>query len=259
MGGPGPYLKLAVLQLGLVLCIRSPEELALLQQQRTSNSATSKVDQVNVLAGTSNVPGGFSHGNTLPIVARPWGFNHWAVQSEGSPYDSNSWWFQPQNQRFVGLRCTHQPSPWIGDYGHFLVFPAVDGSSADSLWYDPQGSTFRPYLLSTQLEDPGVSSGRMGFHMVPTMHGAAFKVSMAAKSGKLAFQLPTGSWQLAEGASYVSGGGVPDGDRQETLFVAVEKTKNTRWTLEGNLAHLTVSSGSTAFVRLATSFISASR
>ena len=150
MGGPGPYLKLAVLQLGLVLCIRhsarregcghcfgllferrnslraedsgtwsgpgrhvlqasrlhvclprgSPEELALLQQQRTStNSATSKVDQVNVLAGwmpgagwfrnvlgcpqlpsgTSNVPGGFSHGNTLPIVARRM---RWSEESE---------------------------------------------------------------------------------------------------------------------------------------------------------------------------------
>ena len=50
--------------------------------------------------------------------------------------------------------------------------------------------------------------GFQGFHMVPTMHGAAFKVSMAAKSGKLAFQLPTGSWQLAEGASYVSGASV---------------------------------------------------
>lgn len=35
------------------------------------------------------------------------------------------------------------------------------------------------------------------------------------------------------GLTLSRGGGVPDGDRQETLFVAVEKTKNTRWTLEG--------------------------
>ena len=42
------------------------------------------VDKVNVLAGTHNEPSTFSHGDTLPLVARPWGFNHWAVQTEGS-------------------------------------------------------------------------------------------------------------------------------------------------------------------------------
>jgi putative alpha-1,2-mannosidase len=35
------------------------------------------VDFVNILGGT-NSRYDMSHGGTLPIVARPWGFNHWA-------------------------------------------------------------------------------------------------------------------------------------------------------------------------------------
>ena len=33
--------------------------------------------------------------------------------------------FDPDEQQFYGLRCTHQPSPWMGDYG----CPAAPGES----------------------------------------------------------------------------------------------------------------------------------
>eukprot|EP00913_Durusdinium_trenchii_P018795 g17662.t1 len=76
------------------------------------------VDEVNLLARTDNLPGSFSLGNTLPLVARPWGFNHWSVQTEGiRSVEGSSWWFSPKSRNFVAMRCTHQASPWISDYG----------------------------------------------------------------------------------------------------------------------------------------------
>ena len=58
----------------------------------------------------------FSHGNTLPLTGQSFGMNYLSVQTT----DNNSWWFQPQDHTFFGLRLTHQPSPWIGDFQHFL-------------------------------------------------------------------------------------------------------------------------------------------
>jgi putative alpha-1,2-mannosidase len=67
---------------------------------------------VNILQGTdSNFY--FSHGNTLPIAAMPFGMAHWTLQSRsGTP-----WMFQPGDRRIQGFRCTHQLSPWLSDYG----------------------------------------------------------------------------------------------------------------------------------------------
>jgi len=61
----------------------------------------------------------FSRGNTLPIVALPFGMAHWALQSS----DQNSWFFQPHDERLQGIRCTHQLSPWLADYGYATFLP----------------------------------------------------------------------------------------------------------------------------------------
>lgn len=58
----------------------------------------------------------FSEGNTLPLIARPFAMTHWGPQTE----DGNRF-FKPSAHQIHGIRATHQPSPWIGDYGHFLV------------------------------------------------------------------------------------------------------------------------------------------
>ena len=53
----------------------------------------------------------FSHGNTLPLTGTPFAMNYLSVQTN----QDNSWWFNPDEYTFKGIRLTHQPSPWIVD------------------------------------------------------------------------------------------------------------------------------------------------
>jgi predicted alpha-1,2-mannosidase len=79
---------------------------------------SSLVNLANPLQGTDSTSL-FSRGNTLPIVALPFGMAHWALQSS----DANSWFFQQHDERLQGIRCTHQLSPWLADYGHATFLP----------------------------------------------------------------------------------------------------------------------------------------
>ena len=47
-----------------------------------------------------------------------------------------AWFFDPADPHFHGLRCTHQPSPWIGDWAWFVVTPLVDGDG--EAFYQPK-------------------------------------------------------------------------------------------------------------------------
>ncbi len=78
----------------------------------------SPLEYVNVLQGTASTPE-FSRGNTLPIAALPFGMAHWTLQSDGR----DEWFFQPGTRRIQGFRCTHQLSPWLGDYGQAVFLP----------------------------------------------------------------------------------------------------------------------------------------
>ena len=110
---------------------------------------------INILGGTDSRYD-ISHGSTLPLIALPWGFNTYAPQTDD---DSNyqGWWFHPSDRRFFGLRVTHQPSPWISDYGNFLIkgyIPAstTTDSGADKFTgYSPKTTTYSPYYYETTL------------------------------------------------------------------------------------------------------------
>jgi predicted alpha-1,2-mannosidase len=86
--------------------------------QNDAPSSAALVDLVNPLQGTDSTSL-FSRGNTLPIVAVPFGMAHWALQSS----DENPWFFQPRDERVQGIRCTHQLSPWLGDYAQATFLP----------------------------------------------------------------------------------------------------------------------------------------
>jgi predicted alpha-1,2-mannosidase len=107
-------------------------------------------DLVNPLQGTDSTAL-FSRGNTLPIVAVPFAMAHWALQSS----DRNAWFFQPRDQRLEGIRCTHQLSVWLGDYGHatFMPFsgdPSPEASARASS-YRPEELHVAPYSLKLRL------------------------------------------------------------------------------------------------------------
>lgn len=79
----------------------------------------------------------FSNGNTLPYTGVPYGQNYIAVESNK---DGGTWWFNPHHKNFSGFRITHQPSPWMGDFSHFVVLPF---SEKTNVIYNPYSSIFR--------------------------------------------------------------------------------------------------------------------
>ncbi len=76
---------------------------------------------VNPLMGTSSTYE-FSHGNTYPAVAVPWGMNFWSPQTGEN---GSGWMYMYTDSLIRGFRQTHQPSPWINDYGTFSIMPLL--------------------------------------------------------------------------------------------------------------------------------------
>ena len=132
------------------------------EETRGAEGGRSPVDLVNLLQGTQSTPR-FSHGNTLPIAATPFGMAHWTIQTDaGTP-----WFFQPWNRRTQGFRCTHQLSPWLYDYG-FATFMPVSGTvvaeaGARASSYIPEQATLAPHSLEVFL-----LRYRATVHLVPT-------------------------------------------------------------------------------------------
>jgi len=112
--------------------------------------ATRLADLANPLQGTDSTSL-FSRGNTLPIVALPFAMAHWALQSS----DEDAWFFQPRDERLQGIRCTHQLSPWLADYGFatFLPFngnPSPEAAERASS-YRAAKMEIKPYSLALRL------------------------------------------------------------------------------------------------------------
>lgn len=91
----------------------------------------------------------FSRGNTLPYTGVPFGMNYFVPQTSDQ---DGSWFFDPHLPIFQGIRLTHQPSPWIGDYSWLLLTPVTDQVGGDSLFhrqssYDIDKASFQPHYL----------------------------------------------------------------------------------------------------------------
>lgn len=132
------------------------------------SSADDLLRFVNILQGTDSHYG-FSTGNTLPLTAMPFGMNHWSPQTA-----EGSWFFSPRDRKLQGVRCTHQPSPWIGDYGAFTILPqigrAMYTAGSRSSAYRLDRSTLRPDRFAAEL-----IRYRTTFEMAPTERGAIFR------------------------------------------------------------------------------------
>ena len=109
------------------------------------------LEDVNLLQGTES-HFGFSTGNTLPLVARPFGMTHWAPQTNEA---RGGWYFHPGDRKLEGIRATHQPSPWIGDYGWLVVMPQTGvlrpGSRERACAYRPEDAHFAPHHFAADL------------------------------------------------------------------------------------------------------------
>ena len=99
-------------------------------------AAPAPVTLVNPLQGTDS-NSGYSHGNQYPAIALPFPMNTWAPYTKPV---SDSFFYQYYDTKIRGIRQTHQPSPWIGDYAAFALMP-VSGKLA--LKEDDRASAFR--------------------------------------------------------------------------------------------------------------------
>ena len=121
----------------------------------------------------------FSRGNTLPYTGVPFGMNYFVPQTSDQ---ESSWFFDPHLPIFQGIRLTHQPSPWIGDYSWLLMTPVVGEISSDSLFhrqssYAQDKASFQPHYLKIfslryQIET----------QLSPTCYGASVRIEQ--KQGK---------------------------------------------------------------------------
>lgn len=107
--------------------------------------AADEVDYVSTLVGTAS-KFELSTGNTYPAIAMPWGMNFWVPQT-GKMGDG--WTYVYWADKIRGFKQTHQPSPWINDYGQFSVMPvtgeAVFDEEKRASWFSHKAEVARPY------------------------------------------------------------------------------------------------------------------
>ena len=119
-----------------------------------------------------------STGNTYPAVALPWGMNFWTPQT-GKMGDGWAYTYGAHTLR--GLKQTHQPSPWINDYGQFSVMPVrgndkLDEESRQS-WFSHQSETAKPYYYSVYLADHDIKA-----EVAPTERAAIMRFTFPESS-----------------------------------------------------------------------------
>ena len=114
------------------------------------------VDYVSTLVGTQSKHA-LSTGNTYPAVAMPWGMNFWTPQT-GTMGDG--WAYTYDADKIRGFKQTHQPSPWINDYGQFSIMPVVGKPEFDeekrASWFSHKGEVALPHYYKIYLAEHDV-------------------------------------------------------------------------------------------------------
>ena len=129
-----------------------------LMAQAVKVNVQNAVDFVQPLMG-SDSDHGLSTGNTYPAIAMPWGMNFWVPQT-GKMGDG--WQYTYAAKKIRGLKQTHQPSPWINDYGQFSLMPTVGKPVFDeeqrASWFSHKAEKATPYYYSVYLADYDVTA-----------------------------------------------------------------------------------------------------
>lgn len=132
---------------------------------------------VNTLIGTQSKHS-LSTGNTYPAVALPWGMNFWTPQT-GKMGDG--WAYTYDADKIRGIKQTHQPSPWINDYGQFAIMPVTGTPVFDederASWFSHKAEEARPYYYKVYLADHDVVA-----EVTPTERAAAFRFTFPEDS-----------------------------------------------------------------------------
>ena len=249
---------------------------ALLLSLLTACSAPEKVDYVeyvNPLVGTMSTHA-LSTGNTYPAIALPWGMNFWTPQTGRT---GNGWTYVYTENKIRGFKETHQPSPWIGDYGQFAIMPVTGTPVFDqdgrASWFSHKSEVAKPYYYSVYLAEHDVTT-----EITPTERAAMFRftfpetdsafVVIDAVEGGSGIEIV--SDRRIVGYSTMNRGGVPDNFRN-SFVIEFDKPFTYKATFadgvlnEGSLAAeaqhagavigFATSKGETVHARVASSFI----
>lgn len=249
----------------------------------------SLADMVNPLMGTLSKHS-LSTGNTYPAIALPWGMNFWMPQT-GQMGDG--WAYVYTEDKLRGFKQTHQPSPWINDYGQFSMMPETGTpefhQDKRASWFSHKAEEVHPYFYKVYLADYDVTT-----EIAPTERAAMMRVTYPAtdKASFILDALDNGSYvkiipekQMIIGYTTKNSGGVPENFKNyfvlkfdhpfkvsSTVSVkSVEKDRrrdnygeiNTSSTLELNADHAgaivefaPMKRGEQVNIRIASSFIS---
>ncbi|WP_276090672.1 GH92 family glycosyl hydrolase [Pedobacter sp. JY14-1] len=128
------------------------------------------VEWINPLMGTQSKPS-LSNGNTYPSIAVPWGMNFWTPQT-GKMGDG--WAYTYDADKIRGFKQTHQPSPWMNDYGQFAIMPVTGklrfNQDDRASWFSHKAEIVKPYYYSVYLADADVTT-----EIAPTERAAQFR------------------------------------------------------------------------------------
>jgi len=144
-------------------------------KQESDKSELDPVELVNPLMGTDS-EFRLSTGNTYPAIAMPWGMNFWTPQTRNM---NNGWAYTYDDFKIQGIKQTHQPSPWINDYGAFSLM-AVTGKlkfagEERASWFSHKAEIVKPYYYSVYLADYDVTA-----EATPTERTALFRFTFPA-------------------------------------------------------------------------------
>ncbi len=144
--------------------------IALIFLTSIATQAQEYVQYVNPLMGTQS-SFELSAGNTYPAIAMPWGMNFWTPRTNKL---GDGWQYTYTANKIYGFEQTHQPSPWINDYGQFSLMPVTDTLIMDEAkrasWYSHKAETAQPHYYKVYLADYDVQ-----VELTPTERAAMFR------------------------------------------------------------------------------------
>jgi predicted alpha-1,2-mannosidase len=187
------------------------------------------VDYVSILVGTQSKHS-LSTGNTYPAIAMPWGMNFWTPQTGKN---GDGWAYTYDADKIRGFKQTHQPSPWINDYGQFSIMP-ITGKDGDKIsssyeeddrasWFSHKSEIAKPYYYKVYLADYDVTTER-----TPTERAAMFRFTFpeTRRSAIVIDAMDNNSYiQIVENENKIIGyttknnGGVPDNFKNYFVIV----------------------------------------
>ena len=233
------------------------------------------VDYVSTLVGTQSSYA-ISTGNTYPAVCMPWGMNFWTPQT-GKMGDG--WTYTYTADKLRGFKQTHQPSPWINDYGQFTIMPEtgeapIFDEEKRASWFSHKAEVATPYYYRAYLADYDVVT-----ELAPTERAAIMRITFPeSKSYVVVDAFDKGSYvkimpkeRMIVGYTTKNSGGVPhnfknyfvmkfDKDFTYTAAVANGHINTADIKAEcnhaGGIVGFKTSRGEQVNVRIASSFIS---